>query len=119
MTRAREARKTDHWEALSTIYTEPSAVFVAPDGDQSKVPENFRGTIVPSEEAKAETLDEGMNEVYKNLRVVLPPARFAKVHQEQVAWLKKRNVAKSVEEKSKLTEERTRALRDLGWLGGG
>ena len=36
-----------------------------------------------------------------------------------MVWLKKRDVARSVEEKSKLIEERTRALRDLGWLGGG
>ena len=56
-----------------------------------------------------------MNGGYKNLRVVLLPARFAKVHQEQLAWLKKRDVAKSVEERSKLTEERTRALRDQVW----
>ena len=116
---ASEAHKTKHWDALSDIYNEPSAVFVTPDGDESKVPENFTGVIVPSEEKKAEALDEDMNEVYKSLRVVLPAARFAKVHEEQVAWLKKRDVAKSVEEKSKLIEERTRALRDLGWFGGG
>jgi hypothetical protein len=116
---ANEVHKTKHWDALSAIYNEPSAVFVAPDGDESKVPENFTGAIVPSEEKKAEALDEDMNEVYKSLRVVLPAARFAKVHEEQVAWLKKRDVAKSVEEKSKLIEERTRALRDLGWFGGG
>lgn len=112
---ASEAHKTKEWDALSALYTERSAVFIATGGDQSKVPENFRGTIVSSEEEKAETVDQDMNEVYKNLRVVLPPARFAKVHQEQIAWLKKREAAKSVEEKSKLTEERTRALRDLVW----
>jgi len=116
---ANEAHKTKNWDALSAIYNEPSAVFVTPDGDESKVPENFTGAIVPSEDKRAEALDEDMNEVYKSLRVVLPAARFAKVHEEQVAWLKKRDVAKSVEEKSKLIEERTRALRDLGWSGGG
>jgi len=114
---ASEAHKTNKFDALSAIYTKPSAVFIAPGGDQSKVPENFRGTIVSSAEEKAETVDQDMNEVYKNLRIVLPPARFAKVHQEQLGWLKKRDAAKSVEEKSKLTEERTRALRDLAWSG--
>jgi uncharacterized protein YecT (DUF1311 family) len=79
----------------------------------------LQGVIVPSEEKKAEALDEDMNEVYKSLRVVLPAARFAKVHEEQVAWLKKLDSAKSVNEKSKLIEERTRALQDLGWFGGG
>jgi hypothetical protein len=115
---ASEADKTNDWDALSTIYSKPSAVFVVPNGDQSKLPENITAAIVPSEEKKAETLDADMNEVYKSLRVVLPTARFAKVHEDQGAWLKKCDVAKSVEEKSKLTEERTRALRDLGWLGG-
>ena len=100
------------------MYNEASAVFVVPDVDESKLPENFTGAIVPSEEKRSEALDEDMNEVYKSLRVVLPVARFAKVHEEQVAWLKKRDVAKSVEEKSKSIEERTRTLRDLGWFGG-
>jgi uncharacterized protein YecT (DUF1311 family) len=109
---ASEAHKTTHFDALSDIYIEPSAVFVAPNTQYPTA------NVVPSEEAKAEIVDEDMNRVYKALRVVLAPARFAKVHQEQVAWLKKRDAAKSVEEKSKLTEERTRALRDLGWLSG-
>jgi hypothetical protein len=93
-----EAYKTNHWDALYAIYDEPDT-----------------GISVPSEEKRPERSDEDMNEVYENLRIVLSPARFAKVHQEQVAWLKKRDAAKSVEEKSKLTKERTRALRDLVW----
>jgi len=109
-----EAHKTNHWDALYDIYAEDPVFVVVSQEDQSKVPANF--IFVSSEEKKAERLDERMNKVYKNLRVVLPPARFAKVHQEQVAWLKKRDAAKSVEEKSKLTEERTRALRDLAWV---
>jgi uncharacterized protein YecT (DUF1311 family) len=96
-----KAHKTTHFDALSDIYTQPSAVFVAPNTQYRTA------DIVPSEEAKAEIVDEDMNRVYKALRVVLPPARFAKVHQEQVAWLKRRDIAKSVEEKSKLIEERT------------
>jgi uncharacterized protein YecT (DUF1311 family) len=96
-----EAHKTNHWDALYTIYDERDS-----------------GVSATSQEEKAERLDEDMNEIYKNLRVVLPPARFAKVHDEQVAWLKKRDAANSVEEKSKLTEERIRALRDLGWADG-
>jgi hypothetical protein len=33
-------------------------VFVTPDGDKRKVPVNFTGAIVPSEEKRAEALDE-------------------------------------------------------------
>jgi Lysozyme inhibitor LprI len=90
---ASEAHKTNHWDALYVIYDEPN----------------------PSEDKTPERLDEDMNEVYESLRSVLPSGRFAKVHQEQVAWLKERDAAKSVEEKSKLTEERTRTLRAVVW----
>jgi uncharacterized protein YecT (DUF1311 family) len=56
-----------------------------------------------------------MNDVYQAVRSVLPPDRFAKVKQEQVAWLRTRDAAHSVEEKSKLTDNRIRALQDLLW----
>jgi hypothetical protein len=47
------------------------------------------------------------------VRSLLPPNRFAKIKQEQITWVKTRDTAKSVEEKSKLTETRIRALQDL------
>jgi len=56
-----------------------------------------------------------MNDIYQAVRSVLPPDRFAKVKQEQVAWLRTRDAAHSVEEKSKLTDNRIRALQDLLW----
>jgi len=56
-----------------------------------------------------------MNDVYAAVRSFLPPGRFAKVKQEQIAWLKTRDATQSAEEKSKLTENRIRALQDLLW----
>ena len=112
---ASEARKTKDWDALSRAYSESVAIFVAPSGDQSRVPEDFTGTIVSSDEEKAEQLDQEMNDDYKGVRAVLAPGRFAKVHQEQVAWLKKRDAAASADEKCKLTEARIKALQDLLW----
>jgi uncharacterized protein YecT (DUF1311 family) len=56
-----------------------------------------------------------LNEVYQAVRSTIPPNRFAEVKQEQVAWLKTRDSAKSAEEKSKLTEDRIKALQDLLW----
>jgi len=64
---------------------------------------------------KTQWLDERMNEVYNVVRVVLPPNRFAKIKQEQMEWLKKRDAVGSVEEKHKLMEARIRALQDLLW----
>jgi len=86
-------------------------------GDQTTVPEDaVTGTmIVSSDEEKAEQLDQEMNDVYKGVRAVLAPGRFAKVKQEQIACLKKRDAASSAAEKCKLTEARIKALQDLLW----
>lgn len=56
-----------------------------------------------------------MNEVYMLVRLMVPAARFATIKREQVAWLKTRDAAHSIEGKSKLTENRIRALQDLLW----
>ena len=112
---ASEAHKTKDWDALSDVYSKGSAIFVAPNGDQTKVPEDFTDMIVSSEEEKAEQLGKEMNNVYNGVRVVLAPARFAKVKQEQIAWLRKRDAATSATEKCKLIEARIKALEDLAW----
>ena len=79
------------------------------------MPENSTGSVFSSEEEKADALDKIMNDVYASVRSVVPPGRFAKVKQEQIAWLKTRDAAQSIEEKSKLTVNRIRALQDLLW----
>lgn len=68
-----------------------------------------------SEESKFKYLDERMNDVYKAVHFVLSPSEFAKVKQDQIAWLKKRDANNSAAEKSKLTEERIKVLRQLVW----
>src|SRR5207249_7863743 len=83
--------------------------------DDSQDPEDFTGSVFRSQEEKLEELDKTLNEVYQAVRSTMPPSRFAKVKQEQVAWLKTRDSAKSAEEKSKLTEGRIKALQDLLW----
>jgi uncharacterized protein YecT (DUF1311 family) len=79
----------------------------------TQVLEDFTGSVFSSEAEKADALDRTTNEVYQAVGCVLPPSGFAKVKQEQVAWLKTRDAAHSVKEKSKLTENRIRALQDL------
>jgi uncharacterized protein YecT (DUF1311 family) len=79
------------------------------------VPENFTGSVFSSEQEKFDALDRMMNDVYQAVQAVTPPDRFAKVKQQQIAWLKIRDAANSIEEKSKLTEQRIQSLQDLLW----
>ncbi len=69
-----------------------------------------------SEETKFKYLDDHLNDVYKATRLLLSPAEFTKIKEEQITWLKKRDAGNSVAEKSKLTEERTEALQRLIWV---
>jgi uncharacterized protein YecT (DUF1311 family) len=88
-------------------------MIVAADPAQAR--ENFTGSVFSSEDEKADYLDKLMNDVYQAVRYVLPANRFAKVKQEQIAWLKTLDAVHSVEEKSKLTEQRITVLQDLLW----
>jgi len=107
--------KSEDQDALSTAYQEDFARHMIVAADSTKVPENFTGSVFSSEEEKADALDKIMNDIYAAVRSLLPPGRFAKVKQEQIAWLKTRDATQSAEEKSKLTENRIRALQDLLW----
>jgi uncharacterized protein YecT (DUF1311 family) len=106
---------SDQDDLLGTAYDDDFAkhIIVAHDGKQ--VPESFTGQIFRSEEEKFDALDTQLNQVYQAVRSLLPPNRFAKVKQEQLTWVKIRDAAKPVEEKSKLTEDRIRALQELLW----
>ena len=86
---------------------------VVPEGQP--VPDDFTGSVYRSEDEKFEAVDAELNAVYQAVRTLLPANRFAKIKQEQIAWVKNRDTAKSVEEKSKLTVERIRTLQDLLW----
>jgi len=111
------ARKisSEQIDALQTSYDDNFAKHMIVVTSPAQAPEDFTGSVFSSEEEKADALDKMMNDVYHAVRSVLPPDRFAKVKQEQVAWLKTRDAVHSVEEKSKLTENRIRALQDLLW----
>jgi hypothetical protein len=59
--------------------------------------------------------DEWLNDVYGVVRTVLPPARFAAVKKEQVAWLQQLATRKSAPEKCEFIGARIRQLRELVW----
>src|SRR5262249_12376863 len=87
-------------------------IMIVPEG--KPVTEDFTGSIFHTEEEKFDALDTQLNAVYGAVRSLLPANRFAKVKQEQIAWVKNRD-ARPVEEKSKLTQDRISALQDLLW----
>ena len=110
----------DKLERASSSY-DSERFKVSPDGFQGldgKAEEpQFSGNdmLFRSEESKLKYLDDHMNDVYQAVGFLLPPAHFAKVKEEQIEWLKKRDASSSIAEKSKLTEERTKVLDDLAW----
>jgi len=55
-----------------------------------------------------------MNTVYAALKRLLPEAKFAKLKQEQIAWLKKRD-AIPVGQRSELIVARIKVLEEFLW----
>jgi hypothetical protein len=72
-------------------------------------------TQFATEQTKAEAYDRVLNEVYSALRFILPKTEFEKVKAEQLAWLKQRDAAPSIEEKNRRVLARVKALQDLLW----
>jgi uncharacterized protein YecT (DUF1311 family) len=68
-----------------------------------------------AEQEKAEAYDRELNEVYSAVRFILPKTEFEKVKAEQIAWLKQRDAAPSIEEKNQRIQARIKALGDLLW----
>jgi uncharacterized protein YecT (DUF1311 family) len=76
---------------------------------------DFENTTFANEDDRAKSLDEQLNKVYQAAKFILPPARFAKLKQEQTEWLKKRDAASSIQAKCELMEARIKALQDWLW----
>jgi hypothetical protein len=113
---ASETHRMKEMGTLSSGYAAQHGedVFMAPGGDQTKVPPEFVGVVVNSEEGKEEHLDEEMNAVYKAIQLVLSPAKFAKVKADQIAWLKKRDSIPAGQ-RSDLIIARIKALEEFLW----
>ena len=72
-------------------------------------------TQFATEQLKADAYDGWLNQAYSALRFILPKTEFEKVKAEQVAWLKQRDAAPSIEEKNRRVLARVKALHDLLW----
>lgn len=75
-------------DALESAYQDNFAKHMIVAADPAQAPENFTGSVFSAEEEKANALEKIMNDVYQAVRYVLPANRFARVKQEQIAWLK-------------------------------
>jgi uncharacterized protein YecT (DUF1311 family) len=89
----------DQSSALETGYQKPA----------------FEDVTYSNEQSRAESLDEQMNSVYKAAKFILPPARFAKVKQEQTEWLKKRDATSSIPTRCEMMEKRIKGLQEVLW----
>lgn len=78
-------------------------------------PADFNGEVVTSEEERGKVLDRLLNETYAAVRFVEPPARFAKVKEEQKAWLASWVQQKSLQEKNAMKDARVHQLRAILW----
>jgi hypothetical protein len=105
----------DQDDDLGSAYDDGFLKHIIVAADDKQVPEDFTGSVFRTEEEKFDALDTQLNKVYQAVRSLLPPNRFAKVKLEQIAWVKTRDATKSVEEKSKLTQNRIKSLQDLLW----
>ncbi|MGI8821287.1 MAG: hypothetical protein ACR2ID_10550 [Chthoniobacterales bacterium] len=118
-TRSLTAEENEMLDKASTSYSYEQLV-VSPDafknwdGADEPMPSDDK-QLFRSEETKCKYLDDHLNDVYNAIRLLLSPADFAKIKRDQIEWLKQRDTANSVAEKSKLAEERTEALQYLVW----
>jgi hypothetical protein len=85
-------------DVLESAYQDDLAKHMMVAANRTQVPEDFTGSVFSSEAEKADALYRMMNDVYRGLGCVIPANGFAKVKQEQIAWLKTRDPADSVDE---------------------
>ena len=117
---------TNKWAKLNVRPLDPKVNIGAslewPDKELVRViprnapwPADFNGEVVRSEEERAKVLDRLLNETYAAVRFVEPPARFARIKEEQKAWLARWQQQKSQQEKNAMTDARVHQLRAILW----
>ena len=78
-------------------------------------PSDYSGEYAANEKERAKVLDRLLNETYAAVRFMVPPARFAKIKEEQKAWLASWVQQKSQPEKNAMTDARVHQLRAILW----
>jgi hypothetical protein len=104
--------KLQMMSALSS--TEGELVRLTSPGDPVGA-SDFDGEYAANEGERAKVLDRLLNETYAAVRFMVPPARFAKIKEEQKAWLATWVQQKSQQEKNTMTDARVHQLRAILW----
>jgi hypothetical protein len=94
--------------------TEGELVRLTPDRN-GPWPADFDGEFAANEKERAKMLDRLLNETYAAVRFAVPPARFAKIKEEQKVWLATWVQQKSQQEKNAMTNARVHQLRAILW----
>jgi hypothetical protein len=94
--------------------TEGELVRLTPDRN-APWPSDFYGEFAANEAERAKVLDRLLNETYAAVRIFVPPARFAKIKEDQKAWLATWVEQKSQQEKNTMTNARIHQLRAILW----
>lgn len=68
-----------------------------------------------SAESEFKHFDDQLNDIYQAAHLLLPPAKFENLRNEQRAWVSKRDATGSMPEKIKMTSERIKELQAAAW----
>jgi hypothetical protein len=121
---------TGKWTKLNTRPIDPKLQMMsALDSDEGELvrlrpppnasePSDYSGEYAANEQERAKMLDRLLNETYAAVRFAVSPARFAKIKEEQKAWLASWVEQKSQPEKNAMTDARVRQLRAILWEEG-
>lgn len=95
--------------------SDASKIASADDFDAAYSDDFEEGLTFTLEKDRLSWHDERLNEVYRAVRTVLSPARFAEVKKEQISWLKRLEASDSIAKKCELIAARVQELRKLVW----
>ena len=78
-------------------------------------PTDYSGEYAANERERAKMLDRMLKETYAAVRFAVPPARFAKIKEEEKAWLNAWVAQKSQLEKNAMMNTRIHQLSAVLW----
>ena len=118
---------TNKWTKLNTRPIDPKLQMMsALDSDEGELvrlrpppnasePTDYSGEYAANEQERATMLDRMLNETYAAVRFAVPPARFAKIKEEEKAWLNAWVAQKSQPEKNAMMNTRIHQLSAVLW----
>ena len=103
---------TNKWTKLNTRPIDPKLQMMSALDSE---PTDYSGEYAANEQERATMLDRMLNETYAAVRFAVPPARFAKIKEEEKAWLNAWVAQKSQPEKNAMMNTRIHQLSAVLW----